>query len=349
MKKNKKEKKLSENFYKYRDMCRFFNFSNDDTFHIYVYVADKQDEEEIDKMLGEIYQYGLFRAKRGGVTPSHFVKFVSFLKRINKGERYQYLPIKRVVQYKGQSNDELYENEYYWLNAVYGYDEDVYLIPNEKNERKEYPAEWFIDVVPTKVRFDGMEKPEDNSEGFEVGKTYNVKKIKFLEYICENDKVCKCYEVFPLEFKAAKKEKRKKLKFDDALLAVEKAIEFGDVRRLSKIVNDDTEYISCNKPKPIKGRKNILDALENQRKYIYEKDCINVCNVMQATEDCEKSESKKGDKFLLIDYIDLKEMGTVSDPVFIECDDYFITKILIKSDYPASKYVNNYIVKELKK
>lgn len=338
------EKRITENFKKFIDLCNYFNFSKDDMWHIYVYLQDGLNEEETDKYLGDLFEYGLFRVNRGGLMPSHLISFVYLLKRIHGVERFQYLPIMRFVQYKGETTEELIQNEYYPLVVVYGYDEDGYCVFNEQREEKEYPAEWFVDVEPTRVVYKGLEKSEDNSQGFEVGQEYVVEKIDCLDVVCENGSVCKLYETTPLEFKVKKKKKLRKLQQCDAMNAVCRALEYGDVRMLAKRINEETEFISYNNDSVVKGRKNILEKLISQRNFIYNENVIVIANEMRTIEDHDKSGMKKGDEFLLLDYLYKDDKKVETDAAYVEYNNNFITKIIIKGVFPKSEYIYDYMV-----
>lgn len=329
-----KDIEKSEEFRSFVGVCDYCNFSYKDILAIYAYLSYKLSDEQMKEVIADLIPYMVFRFQNSKLTISDVLAYIGFLKRVYCDNEFQYLPIREIAQYKGKSTDELFENEYYWIDVVYGYDESEYQVLNEKDDLKRYPSKDFIKSVPTKIRFDGLEDPSANSKGFEIGKEYNVKEIKGFYYLCDNDKTCDAFEVFPLEFKEKEDKKVTKLKFENALIAVRLAIEYGDVCRLYKIINDDTIYSSYNKDDVIKGRNQIIDFMLNHRKYVLEKKHIIICDIAKSLEDIPGC--KKGDKFLILKYSNLDD-GV--DPVYIECDDNFITKIEIKYDFPAYKLV----------
>ena len=103
---------------------------------------------------------------------------------------------------------------------------------------------------------------------------------------------------------------------------------------------EKTEFISCNR-EPIVGKENILKFFVEQRKTIYTQGTIVIANVMEAVKDFEQTNSKCGDKFVLIDYLDIAPKCTDTSSMFIETDGYFITKMVIKNDFRECKYVHS--------
>lgn len=320
------------------DVCFAVKLSKDEIFPLFVFAINSEDDESKKSLFTDIIDYIIFRAKIGEkVTQSDILNFTSYIKRKTGKERFQYLPLFKVVQYKGKDTDEMIFDEYYGVNTVYGYNEDIYLIETEKGEKKEFPATDFIEVEPEIVKYVGSkEHPEQNNPNLELNKDYKVKKISFIDFTLNNGEVVTAYDVLPQKFKHSKPKKLKKLKMINALAAVRQALEFANVKHLVRRLNEESVFVSYNRDEPIKGKEAIIQHFLNQRNIIYDNNCNITVSFVKSTEDNEEVGCKKGDKFLLITYANL-DKNDPRDPVYVEIDDYYIRRIEIKYAIPKNK------------
>ena len=343
----KEVKEFREYIHKRKDhflieLFKYAGFSADDCRFIFVKIEENIEigSDEYFKFLEDLLDYVIYKGMRSGLSSTAAINYVDYLLRLYGKIRYEVFPKKKTVQYKGESNKELFKDEYYWVRAIYNKERDVYLIPNEIDELKEYPAKDFIDVVATKVKYKGFSNPENNTEGFEVDKEYLVEEIH--DGICyiEGGKNCQVEEVFPLELKPLTKEDLKRLSSKNAFFAISMAIEFGNVIYLAEILDENAVYYSESHDQTIVGKTAILNKFENQRKLIYDKGAMVVVDVLKKINE---------DDYKL--FITYREYANEQDEVLVEINGPYISKITIKDgckleEFDEIKEEDNYM-KEL--
>lgn len=280
----------------------------------------------------KLLSYAEFRGNRN--NESDLLSYAMFLRQ-QKGEREQVMPFGLFARYIGETNSELTKDKIYRIDVIYGVCEDVYLLVNDNNKQKEYPASSFLLQKYKTVVYDGSKK-----KGFHKGQQYKVEKFHHSARIhLENDLVCEIYEVEPVEFEDDNREKElKEIKYDEILNDVRRFFEFNDIKEIYDRLDDKTQYIYGPKDNWITGRDKIIEHFTQEVQNRLKKGINIICEEVVVTDDDEFLNVQKGLKFLALFSSD----NEYTDSIFVEYDKYHITKLIHNQDCPACEFVEKY-------
>lgn len=246
--------------------------------------------------------------------------------------REQYYPCEMYVKYIGETTEQLSNNKIYHVEMVFG-DDEVYLIECDDKCLWEFAAELFEIQKVTEFIYVGS-KNEDGtsriSDGFVVGKKYEVISFEMGKYVCQNGLECMLDEIEPVGFQA--KEPRQPVPFncvDDALKAIIRAFEFGRVHQLSIHIHPECVYISQTGEKEFHTKRDIVKHLQKISAAQLESDIFIDCALATITESQETNKFSVDDRCFAI----YEESGC-KDVVFVNLsdDNRYITGIYILNE-----------------
>ena len=247
-------------------------------------------------------------------------------------ERYQYLPMNMYVRYVGFGANGLIHDEDYWVKTVYGRDESVYEILNEKHKYREYPAKDFIILQEKKIVYRGVLEKDGSTtitEGFEKGKEYSVVGREEGMFVCDNGKKCYFFEIDPVELEPKPFKEKRNLSISSALNIVRNGIEFADVHILYGRLTAESVLYSANKQKNFSGADEICDYLEDIGNQLIAKNRFVDVATATVIEGENSFGHLVGEKYLKIFYYDQDVSA-----VFVTVNGAYITKIDITYDFP---------------
>lgn len=197
-----------------------------------------------DKDLEKLLNYLKFKKKFA--SESDILGYCMAIMRA-RGERYQYLPQNLFVSYIKDTTDELVKDSCYQVHTVYGIKEEVYYLQNEKDKMNEYPASDFMILRPSAVIYTGI--PDDHggetevTEGFVLGKRYNVVAEDGMDYILEDGRSVPFYETDEIEFVPAEVKQIEPVEHEKLLDDLGQLLEFGNMEYIYEQLTDNTVYI----------------------------------------------------------------------------------------------------------
>lgn len=280
----------------------------------------------------KLLSYAEFRGNRN--NESDLLSYVFFLNQ-QKGQREQVMPFGLFARYDKRTNSELTKDKIYKIDVLYGVREDVYLLVNDNNEQKEYPASAFVLQKYKTVVYDGPKK-----KGFHKGQQYKVEKFHHSARVhLENDLVCEIYEVEPIEFEDDNSEKElEEIRYEELLNDVRRFFEFNDIKEIYDRLDENTQYIYGPKDKWITGRDKIIEYFSKEAQIRLKRGINIICEEVVATDNDEFLNVPKGLKFLAL----FSSANEYTDSIFVEHDKYHITKIIHNQDCPACEFVEKY-------
>lgn len=323
-------KKVSENEVSELDKqlyrtLKYYQLEKDIIVGLFALLTGKRERKKL-------LSYVEFRGNRN--NESDLLSYAMFLRQ-QKGEREQVMPFGLFARYIGESNSELTKDKIYRIDVLYGVCEDVYLLVNDKNKQKEYPASSFVLQKYKTVVYDGPRK-----KGFHKGQQYKVEKFHHSARVhLENGLISEIYEVEPIEFEDDIQEKPlKQIDYNELLRDVRRFFEFNDVKDLYDRLDDKTQYIYGPKDNWVTGRDKIIEHFTQEAQNRLKKGINIICEEVVATADDEFLNVPKGLKFLALFSSD----NEYTDSIFVEHDNYHITKIIHNQDCPACEFVEKY-------
>ncbi len=285
---------------------------------------------ETEEVRAALFEYLRFKGKYA--TVSDALRCAGMIQRA-RGARHQYLPHHMYVRYIQESTEELSFDHCYQVGTVYGTKEEVYYIMNDRDEKKEYPAAYFVKMRPLVVEYLGAYRKETETMeaecGLVIGEEYRVKKDKGLIYVLEDGT-----EAFAWDFKVKRlcecePKELGPLEHETALQLIRGAFEFGDMHGVYDRMTEDTVYESEQLYSTWTGRDAITWHIEEISKNRVLKGVY--ADVAYATATGDVFEDHYiGERFLMT-----FENDKTRSAIYVKTDGAFITHILLSNSWPA--------------
>lgn len=250
---------------------------------------------------------------------------------LEKG-RIQFLPQHMFGRWLKETNERYNKGDYYQIDTVYNCDCSRYYIWNEKGELEEQDASNFIELQESRVVYIGSQK-----DGLEPNKEYGVKDVNGDKILLENGKEIDFWETDPIDFIPKIPKPKKTLSYDNAVIIVQKAFDFGKTSGLYQNLSETAEF--CSENAKLKGKNAICNYIEKISRTLLDRKLFSETYEATISEDVKDGTSHyKGERFIVCRY----SSDNTIQAIYIETDGYYITKITVSSKTYAFK-VNEYI------